>query len=43
VLPEAKGAIIKVKSELSERVKMKPGDVLAGAQPQRKSKRKNLA
>ena len=47
VLPEAKGAIIKVKSELSERVykalKMKSGDVLAGAQPQRKPKRKNLA
>ena len=36
VLPEAKSAIIKVKSQLTERVfkalKMKPGDVLLGAQ-----------
>jgi hypothetical protein len=47
VLPKPKGAIIKVKSELLERVykalKMRPGDVMAGAQPKRKPKRQNQA
>ena len=41
-LPDAKGAIVKVKSELFERVYkglgMRPGDVLQGAQRRRKPK-----
>ena len=43
VVPQAKGIVIKVKSELFERVykalEMKPGDVLAGAQRRTKAKR----
>jgi hypothetical protein len=43
VVPQAKGVVIKVKSELFERVykalKMRPGDVLAGAQRRTKAKR----
>jgi hypothetical protein len=43
VVPQSKGIVIKVKSELFERVyralKMKPGDVMAGAQRRTKAKR----
>ena len=42
VLPEAKGTIVKVKSELLERVykalKMRPGDVLVGGRRREKQK-----
>jgi hypothetical protein len=42
VLPEAKGTIVKVKSELLERVykalKMRPGDVLVGGRRREKHK-----
>ena len=43
VVPQSKGIVIKVKSALFERVyralKMKPGDVMAGAQRRTKAKR----
>jgi hypothetical protein len=43
VLHDHKGAVVKVKSKLTKRLfealKMKPGDVMAGAQPRKKRPR----